>query len=223
MNDRDWSRSQLATINQNIVKLFDDNELRTLCFELAIDYDSLPGQGKSAKARELVAHCNRHGRVGELVNQCQRARPGSDWPVEPDGPIRVTVQERASLPKKWSKSLAGEVRDVTLRQETENRTLLSFKVIGYDSEDKQLSPVRVEMRGIKIVGSVEEGDWVEVRRASPGSTSKPSKIYNHTSNTMVQTKNNTGCFILWLIVFIFVFVVAIAVITSVASQLWQGF
>ena len=45
-----------------IDRYFDDNELRDLCFDLDIDYESLPAVGKSAKARELVAYCLRHGR-----------------------------------------------------------------------------------------------------------------------------------------------------------------
>jgi hypothetical protein len=37
-------------------------ELETLCFDMGIDYATLPAQGKTGKARELVAHCRRHGR-----------------------------------------------------------------------------------------------------------------------------------------------------------------
>ncbi len=45
---------------------FNDGELRDLCFELHIDYESLPGEGKAAKARELVSFCERRDRLPEL-------------------------------------------------------------------------------------------------------------------------------------------------------------
>jgi hypothetical protein len=45
---------------------FDDEELRTLCFDVGVDYDSLRGEGKAAKARELVAWAGRTGRLAEL-------------------------------------------------------------------------------------------------------------------------------------------------------------
>jgi|GEM_PF-4927466 hypothetical protein len=38
---------------------FDEEELRTLCFNLRIDYDDLRGKGKSGKARELVQNFQR--------------------------------------------------------------------------------------------------------------------------------------------------------------------
>ncbi|HMT19850.1 MAG TPA: hypothetical protein PKE20_01160, partial [Promineifilum sp.] len=40
--------------------------LRTLCFRLGVDFDDLPGETKSARARELVLAMDRLGRVGEL-------------------------------------------------------------------------------------------------------------------------------------------------------------
>jgi serine/threonine-protein kinase len=45
---------------------FNASELRDVCFDLKIDYDSLPGEGAGDKARELAAYCERHGRLAEL-------------------------------------------------------------------------------------------------------------------------------------------------------------
>lgn len=42
-------------------------ELKTLCFRLGVEYDSLDGETKSGKARELVKHLDRHQRLNELV------------------------------------------------------------------------------------------------------------------------------------------------------------
>ena len=46
---------------------FDLGELQTLAFDLGVDFDALPGDGKAAKARELLAHLERRGEVRSLV------------------------------------------------------------------------------------------------------------------------------------------------------------
>lgn len=58
-----------------LTQYFSEGELRTLCFELGIDYESLGGQGKAENARELVTHAIRHGRYAELTTLVQRDRP----------------------------------------------------------------------------------------------------------------------------------------------------
>lgn len=63
---------------------FNDNELRRLCFTLQVDYESLPGQGKAAKARELVLHCERLERYPELLAVVQQARPQLGKPPAAD-------------------------------------------------------------------------------------------------------------------------------------------
>ena len=64
--------ANLIRLRQTLTDHFDEGELRTLCFDLRIDYASLPGEGKADKARELVAYCERHGRIVELDEQIRR-------------------------------------------------------------------------------------------------------------------------------------------------------
>jgi hypothetical protein len=55
------SGADLARIRHALVDSFDLEELRTLCFDLGMDFESLPGQSKPAKAREMVNYWrNRH-------------------------------------------------------------------------------------------------------------------------------------------------------------------
>jgi hypothetical protein len=70
-----------AALRQLLTDLFDDGELRTLCFDLRIEYENLPGLSKADKARELVAYVNRHGRRADLLAICRRLRPKAAWPV----------------------------------------------------------------------------------------------------------------------------------------------
>lgn len=68
--------TDLGRLRKNLTQYFSDGELRDLAFDLGVDYESLPGQGKADKARELVAHLERRGRLDELREQLQRLRPG---------------------------------------------------------------------------------------------------------------------------------------------------
>ena len=45
-----YSGADLARIRHALVDSFDLDELRTLCFDLGMDFESLPGQSKPAKA-----------------------------------------------------------------------------------------------------------------------------------------------------------------------------
>lgn len=55
-----------AELRGKILQRFDQEELRTLCQDLGIDYDDLRGEGRTAKARELLALLKRRGRLEEL-------------------------------------------------------------------------------------------------------------------------------------------------------------
>jgi hypothetical protein len=52
-------RESLSRLRQILATRFSESELRTLCFDLGIDYDDLPGQEKASKARELIAYLER--------------------------------------------------------------------------------------------------------------------------------------------------------------------
>lgn len=58
---------------------FNDEELRSLCLALRVDYDNLGGGNKRGKIRELVLLMNREGRLPELVDKCQAERPSINW------------------------------------------------------------------------------------------------------------------------------------------------
>jgi len=44
----------MTELHRLLVRHFDLEELRTLAFDLGVDFDDLRGEGKSAKARELI-------------------------------------------------------------------------------------------------------------------------------------------------------------------------
>ena len=54
-------------LRQTLVDRFDLEELRTLCDDLDVDFESLVGRGKAGKARELVRFMERRERLDELA------------------------------------------------------------------------------------------------------------------------------------------------------------
>jgi hypothetical protein len=53
----------LTNLRQLMTKRFSDGELRTLCFDLGVEYDDLPGSSKKDKAREFAYYVDRHKRL----------------------------------------------------------------------------------------------------------------------------------------------------------------
>lgn len=66
-----------TTLRDALDRYFDLEEFRGLCAGLKVDFDNLRGEGKNAKARELVAFMERRGRLDELINAIRQSRPGS--------------------------------------------------------------------------------------------------------------------------------------------------
>ena len=69
----------LPQLRQQLVAAFDEGELQDLCFDLGLDYENLPAQGKANKARELLATVARNGRLPHLLNHCATTRPHLNW------------------------------------------------------------------------------------------------------------------------------------------------
>jgi len=69
----------LATLRQFLVDRLNDEELREVCFELHVDYESLGGEGKAGKTRELILQLDRHRRIHELVELGKQLRPDVPW------------------------------------------------------------------------------------------------------------------------------------------------
>jgi len=69
----------LARLRSNLVASFDDSELRALCFDMGVDYESLGGKGKAGNAMELVAYCERRQIIPDLVAKCRDLRPNVSW------------------------------------------------------------------------------------------------------------------------------------------------
>ena len=54
-------------LHQALIDRYDLEELRTLCAQFGVPFDDLRGEGRSAKARELILWLQRRGRLDELI------------------------------------------------------------------------------------------------------------------------------------------------------------
>ena len=68
-----------AQLRQLLSQLFSKEELAALCFDLGVDYDSLPGDGTTAKVVEMIEHFSRAGRIKALVQLASTQRTQADW------------------------------------------------------------------------------------------------------------------------------------------------
>ncbi len=65
----------MQNLHRCIVDHYDREELRTLCFELGVKFDALPGDGTAAKARELILYLARRGELEKLLDTLRQGRP----------------------------------------------------------------------------------------------------------------------------------------------------
>lgn len=79
MEEKSAKQKYLTQLRQILTDRFGAGELRTLCFDLGIDYDDLPGDGKTDKARELVSYLDNRGRISELIEMGRQLRPNVTW------------------------------------------------------------------------------------------------------------------------------------------------
>lgn len=70
---------RLTPLRQVLAERYTAEDLENLCFDMGVPYDSLPGQGTPAKARELLVHLNNRGRIPELIRKTRAQRPDIDW------------------------------------------------------------------------------------------------------------------------------------------------
>ncbi|NLF02103.1 MAG: TIR domain-containing protein [Anaerolineales bacterium] len=58
-----------------ITKHFDEDELKTLCFDLDVAYEELPARVRKSKARELILYLEKRGRLSDLIALVREERP----------------------------------------------------------------------------------------------------------------------------------------------------
>ena len=76
---RKMSTSPQIALRENLNAYFSESELRSLCFDLGIEYENLGGRSKPEKVLELIGMMQRHGRLDQLIELVRQQRPHSSW------------------------------------------------------------------------------------------------------------------------------------------------
>ncbi len=111
-------------LRQMLGKHFDLDGLRTLCFDIGVDFDELAGDNKTAKIRALIEYLQKRGRLDDLLAAAALARPHVDWPepadIAPENPYRGLFAFREADADnffgrdEFAARLAGAVQNRTL-------------------------------------------------------------------------------------------------------------
>lgn len=89
--------SDILQLYRKMEPLFNDSELRGLCFDLDVDYEGLSGENRLERLRELITYMNRRQRLPDLVNRCQELRPKKNWDVDNLAPTETAVQPKLDI------------------------------------------------------------------------------------------------------------------------------
>ncbi|WP_420645206.1 hypothetical protein [Candidatus Leptofilum sp.] len=118
--------------SKQFIKLIDDffseEDLRTLCFDLGVDYDSLPGRGKIAKIRELILVFQRRDETYKLINSLFEERPNVPWnrfKFNSKVPTPTTTTTRRSVVS----SQPNEWREIKKKLGRNQRSILALAII----------------------------------------------------------------------------------------------
>ncbi|MBN1873719.1 MAG: SUMF1/EgtB/PvdO family nonheme iron enzyme, partial [Anaerolineae bacterium] len=90
--------------------LFDETALADLCFALGVDYDTLPGDHKRGKVRELIEKLDRQGRLVALVEAAQSLRPDIAWEVEGGSQMAASPAVAVSVVLALMERVTGRAR-----------------------------------------------------------------------------------------------------------------
>lgn len=106
-------RNLLVILDQH----FDDEDLRTLCFYLGVEYDNLAAVGKVNKARELIVHLQRREHLPRIVQLGREMRPTVLWEEVPS-----IFRKSPHLDPLEIKTLGVEANDayVTFQEDLDN-------------------------------------------------------------------------------------------------------
>lgn len=72
--------NELTDLREKLNRYFSLGELKTICFDLGIDHESLETSNKPALVESLIVHLGRTGRMPELLSLVREQRKHVFWP-----------------------------------------------------------------------------------------------------------------------------------------------
>jgi Effector-associated domain 7 len=87
------------TLQKKLLKVFNIDELKTLCVDLGIDYERIPHGTKDEFCRELILYVQRRNNLAELVSRCKQLRPQVAWEDTLDISGADPTEDRVAIAK----------------------------------------------------------------------------------------------------------------------------
>lgn len=128
-------------------------------------------------------------------------------------------------------SVPGLIRGVVVgmqpRIESQGRgvvTIWDFRLERHDAAGNPMPRVQVEMRGYSFLGSINNGDWVEIKgNWQRGEIVKPRQVYNLSTAAMVKSKDYSVIVKILITVFIIVWLMIVITIFANVISFPRGF
>jgi hypothetical protein len=108
------SSRYLSDLHKQIDRLFNLEEVRTLCFDLGVDFDNVAGEGKSARIRELILQLARREELQRLIDLVRQERPRAAWA---NVPADFNLPGGLETPEKLPPATANYYGPVTFNQQ----------------------------------------------------------------------------------------------------------
>lgn len=143
-------------------------------------------------ARILTLNPEHTGAMNRLSRFASPESTGPTTRTAPDTTPHVSQSAQPPHPRSSQDSIVGIARHVQVRPVPFNgrpaaHQLLTFRVDAIDKNGSNTGPVGIELRGNEIVGTLDEGDWVEItERVQDGGRIK--SFMNLTTETRVKVK-----------------------------------
>lgn len=171
----------LTQLRQLLVERFSDDELNTICFDLGVYYDDLPGLGKPNKAHGLIAYMDRRMRLADLVRLSRQSRPDVPWPEVAPNPSRPTSS--AAMPAYKRKALEQRLADLIEEHKAVSdqlrRVLSAADELKLQRQQRHLEEQITEVESELGFGSSDAASPLPTHgiKAAPGSASQPDQLY----------------------------------------------
>lgn len=130
---RNIEQETLAAFQQKLAETFDDEEVRQLCFALAIEYEDLTATTRHGRIRELVGYARRHGRLADLTHYTRRQRPHATWPDFPvTDPVAIVDKTDVAVVVSLARPALEKVAQYLAAEQIDANFVLITNVPAYD-------------------------------------------------------------------------------------------
>ena len=194
--DTGQSPTWRARLRKALMDHFSESDIKSLCFDLTIDYEQLSGENKTEKVISLIAYCDQTDTIPQLIQWCSRHRPNVAWDeieaaaIQEENTQKPLVIPSVPAPEKkrnitpWF-SIGGIVIIIILL------TILVVNLISRSNEPKTTSIQTTTSFPLAspTINITQEKPTTIPEESSPISDNTPTQT---TESVQIEQKNNLG-------------------------------